>query len=108
MVIMESMQRVLQPAVSYASSMQSWQYSERLQATLVASVACSVYLSIVVRKLAPSYISLLAVAPVLVVNALIPITYPLEEVLSRLSWSLLLLWLANFKVSHYFLLLCVA
>lgn len=99
-MVFNAMQQLLQPAADFARSLQTWQYSERLQATLVASVACSIYLSLVIRRLGPSYSSLLAIAPVLMVNALIPIAFPLEEVLSRLSWSLLLSWLANFKVGR--------
>lgn len=77
---------------------QDLEYQQRVFLTLGSVVLGGAYLRLFISRLSPGR-GLLAVAPLLVLNCWLPLTFHIrDEIMTRATWMLLLIWLANFKV----------
>eukprot|EP00775_Hariotina_reticulata_P010019 gene10019-10174_t len=91
---MSSMQSVFYDALE---PLQELGFGQRLQTTFLCAVASALYLKFFVRQYAPSIAAVLLVLPVLALNMVLPLMNPLDEILPRSMWLLLLSWLGSFK-----------
>ncbi|WIA30899.1 hypothetical protein OEZ86_000951 [Tetradesmus obliquus] len=73
-------------------------YSTRVQVTATVALLCGAWLRLVVSKAAPSLWSLLLVVPLVAFNTWVPLLFHYrEELISRCTALLLLLWLGSYK-----------
>lgn len=92
------MEAVQQGLTSMTDGVQQLEYKQRLYITVAAAALGGAYLRLFVSRLRPVW-GTIAICPLLLMNCWLPLIFHIRnEVLTRASWMLLLLWLANFKV----------